>query len=209
MSKNNWLSVNINDGKRQYLYDIENMLVEELGKEGIIFSVMEYNAIQMTALFMGDYLYKLNQANAFLKLITDQKQEYEFKFIGLELFPPKKHNLVVARFACSKDMTTRIRDMANIIDTVAETNIDKFHNFIPHITLGKINLSEVKDDTLETSSLEKNTYRKLSLAISRVQERIDLEKLNFSSSGLYLCGKVFAPNKQLEQEIRKNWFIIL
>lgn len=109
------------------------------------------------------------------------------KFIGYELFPPNKRNIIIARYSCSQEFLKKIKEIIQIIENESGVRISDMNNFEPHITLGKITNTEMIEEVIAT-----------------------LKPLNdFKTNGLYLCGHINAPNKMKCKDIVQKWNIQL
>lgn len=167
--KNIWYSFTLPESIRKKLDIIAKKL-----SETIPFSSMEYNDIHMTCIFLGKQCKSkdIEKINDIIRLHTIKGI---MKFIDLEFFPPTKNNLIVAKFITTKEVLRTIEKIKE--DIKHKMNYDIDMEMMPHITLGKINLSTSELMNLVVKGLDKSD--------------IDLTDLDFiidCDNPLYLCG---------------------
>lgn len=200
LSRNNWLSLEIDQITRENLHIMTSNITKILFDNGILFNPMPYDQIHMTGIFIGEELHKLNSLKP--DIIpqlnhTDQHNKttcFELKFIGFQMFPPAKRNIIVAKYQCSEELKKRIQNIVNTIDQFSGLNLKQNNNFDPHITLGKIDSSSVRNLTDLEDLLKTLTHT---------------ETLNFSTKTLHLCGAINARNKHSSNLISQRWYIQL
>ena len=95
LSRNNWLSIEIDSSIRKKLHDAGTIIKQMLSNINISFDNMTYDNIHMTAIFLGENLHKLNshKPDIIQKLqiiFLNELMILEFKFINFQLFPPNK-----------------------------------------------------------------------------------------------------------------------
>jgi len=130
--------------------------------EDVGFDFMEPEQLHMTFLFFGECLRNLEASQlrtAYAQIcekVSDALSEADtltapLEFIGFELFPPQKRNLVVARFKTT-DALLRLRDaMFASLRTQGISMPASFFTLIegegawsPHVTLGRIRASKAQ-----------------------------------------------------------------
>ena len=167
--KNIWFSFTLPESIRSKL-DIIAIKISET----IPFSPMRYDDIHMTCIFLGKQP-KSQDIAQIESIIKSHNLKGMMRFIGLEFFPPTKNNLIIARFDAAKEVLKIIEQIKQDIKDIMKYDIDM--EIIPHITLGKINLSKTELIDLISKGLDKSD--------------LDLSDLNFiidSEKPLYLCG---------------------
>ena len=115
------------------------------------FDLMELENIHITFFFTGELLHKLSRIQLkkwydmitliIKEVLTDSKQNdpLMIKYTGLDLFPPTKANLIVAKFEVDNlldKMYQKIVEASNHLlgNESSRLNVE----WIPHCTLGKI-----------------------------------------------------------------------
>lgn len=168
---NNWLSFTISDDARTLLNDLAVKISETYS-----FNPMTKDDLHMTCVFLGKQ-FKKKDMDAIDKIINAHNLKGEFKFVGLEFFPPTKNNLIVARFEVSKEVLKNVLSIKTQIRDTLGYQID-MDQLIPHVTLGKFSLS--KSDLAELIS-------KGSLHDIKVSEDLRF-KIN-EPLPVYMCGR--------------------
>ena len=139
--KNTWLSFSFDDDNREQIFNVNNAL----NKDNI--NAMGYCDSHMTAVFFGKRLMGLNKEilkqinHAICEIIQKYKVNITLKFEKFTLFPPDKQNIVVALYKPDKVLTSIVRDIKLKFPELC----DKTDEFIPHITIGKINNNKEMD----------------------------------------------------------------
>lgn len=170
--RNNWLSFTIPDDVRAKLNDLAIVLSETYS-----FNPMTKDDLHMTCVFLGKQ-FKKKDMDVINQIINAHNFTGEFKFVGLDLFPPNKKNLIVARFEGSNNILKNVLSIKTHIQNTLGYIIDT-DQLVPHITLGKLSIN--KSELSELINSGKVTNTKLST------------ELNFTinvSQPLYMCGEL-------------------
>ena len=141
---------------------------------------MAHEKIHMTAVFLG----KTHVLPDVFDHIVSRSHDLTgaFRFDKLAFFPPGKSNLIVAIFkADNRDMTESLAKIKQELNDEFGYSIPAEMEFIPHFTLGKLNLT--KD---ELSKLTRSNF--LNKVEDEIISRDDLFFAIDENYPLYLCG---------------------
>jgi 2'-5' RNA ligase len=164
--KNNYIAVSIPDDIKGQISLIQKV-IKTIDPE---FKEMSFNELHMTLIFLGT-MFKdvkkeaIKEFDESIKNIVDESFKIIFSKPVLQKFPPGKQNLVVIKFDYNQDALK----LHKILYDAYGDNSDKFEDWIPHITIGKL-----RDKTVDLSELEKN-----------INVMIDSK---FNSDSIYLAG---------------------
>jgi len=192
-SKNNWLSVRIDPGVLQQLFEATKSIQQILLNINVKCEPTGLSGIHMTAVFMGENLHKIDQTIPGQLKTLNSTDPVEFKFISFDLFPPNKNNIIIARYECPDAFKNKIRSLVDTIDNLSKLDLKSTNNFYPHVTLCRLK-GKIPESLLQT----------IDALVKTVQVQ---GSVSFTSNELFLCGKVFAPNKEDEEKIKQNWLI--
>ena len=175
--RNNWLSFTLPDDLRNLLHDVAKKLVNSTK-----FSPMAYDDLHMTAVFMGKS-YREKDREILFEIIASHRLMGSLTFDKLIFFPPSKNNLIVALFKAPVDLSNRVCKLKKEIRErlgydVPESELTK--HFIPHVTLGKLNLT--KNELADLMKID--ILQKLGDASIKNGTSFDVD----SDNPLYLCG---------------------
>jgi len=153
-NRNSYLVISLSDKLRSNLYllaqNIKKLIVN-IDNGNLDFDIMELENIHITFFFTGEILHKLSRIqlknwyeNVILiitEVLSDAKlnEPLMIQYTGLDLFPPTKCNLIIAKFEVSNlvhKMYQKIAESSKHLlgSDSAGLNIE----WIPHCTLGKI-----------------------------------------------------------------------
>lgn len=171
--KNNWLSFTLDEDIRLELYNLGLFISKKLK-----FDNMSYDGIHMTSVFLGKQL-KSGDIDKIYAIIDKYSLNGEFKFVGLEFFPPTKNNLIVAKFETDRDTMKKVEKIKQNIRDELKYDIDE-SLFNPHVTLGKLSISKSDLDNLIKTNILKEMI-----------EKSKFDRTGFMiyfNSPMYLCG---------------------
>ena len=160
MSSIAYLAVSLNDQTKDALTEIQGILKINADEKGLAWSPFEWNQLHMTFFFCGEDLNKLpvtvlkrwhQSLLSAIQSIGDQLADCEMRLVGLDVFPPGKNNLIVARF----DVSPALRQLHKLVIETAELEAKNTHGvsgtlfrnmltknsdreWSPHCTLGKL-----------------------------------------------------------------------
>ena len=139
--KNTWLSFSFDDDIREQIFGINSLL--DTNK----ISAMGYCDSHMTAVFFGKRLMGLNKEvlkqinDSICEIVKKYDANITLKFEKFTLFPPNKENIVVALYKPNKVLNNIVKEIKLKFPKLC----DETDEFIPHITIGKINNGEEID----------------------------------------------------------------
>ena len=140
--RNTWLSFYFDNISREQMYSINLTLDITQIKP------MEYHDIHMTAIFFGKKLKginkeKLKEINFIINKCIKPYNRLNLYFDKFSLFPPNKNNIIVAIYKPNDILTSIINDIKKSIPEYSDIS----DVFIPHITVGKLNVDHQIDLT--------------------------------------------------------------
>jgi 2'-5' RNA ligase len=164
--KNNYIAVSIPDTIKAQISLIQGV-IKSIDPQ---FKEMGFNELHMTLVFLGKMFNGVKKEviqdfDKNVKDIIDGSFKMEFSNPIIQKFPPGKQNLVVIKFNYNENAFKLHKIM---YDTYGN-NSDKFENWTPHITIGKL-----RDNTVDLSEVEKN-----------INTMLDSK---FNSDSIYLAG---------------------
>ncbi|VBB18095.1 hypothetical protein YASMINEVIRUS_558 [Yasminevirus sp. GU-2018] len=175
--RNSWLSFTLPDDLRNLLHEVARKL-----SNSTKFSPMALDDLHMTAVFMGKS-YREKDRDVLFEIIASHKLSGRFTFDKLIFFPPSKNNLIVALFKAPVDLMNRVCQLKKDIKEKLGYDVpvsELTQHFIPHVTLGKLNLTKY-----EVSELIKlDILQKMGEASFKNGASFEVN----TDEPLYLCG---------------------
>jgi len=112
---------------------IKNILL----KENINFCNMDCTDVHMTICFLGKISKDKKNLEKIINIVNsfENNKLDELVFEKFELFPESKKNLIVAKYKMTPKLKKYLSDFQKKFE---EYNNDKYDDFVPHITIGKI-----------------------------------------------------------------------
>mmetsp|Transcript_3816 Transcript_3816/g.4673 ORF Transcript_3816/g.4673 Transcript_3816/m.4673 type:complete len:181 (+) Transcript_3816:50-592(+) len=177
--RNSWLSFTIPNEIRSRLHDIALNIASKTK-----FDPMPYNYIHMTAVFLGN---KTRVTPEMLDIVAQYDLSGAFRFDRLEYFPPSKLNLIVAIFETdNSEIAIKLAEMRKQLKNefgfdMSERDLQA-QLFVPHFTLGKLNLTKRELDYLINTNFLQNIENEIE---NKGDFMFEVEQ---TDSPLHLCG---------------------
>ena len=177
--RNVWISVTLDPDLRDKLYKIGVGINEKVN-----FSFMDYNDLHMTALFLGEKCKKRDIIENILQRFADEFKEMQnekIKFTKASFFPPTKNNLIVLEYECTKNFKNKLETLKKEFTTEFGVVFED-REYVPHITLGKLNLTKKQLSELINSDF-----------LNKLNDKLCNNKLDIlvsSEEPLYICGNI-------------------
>ena len=140
--RNTWLSFDIDNNSKEHMYSINSTL------DSTYIKIMDYHNIHMTSVFFGKRLKGINkdrlkEINSIINKYIKAHNKINLCFDKFSLFPPNKNNIVVALYKHNNTLTSIVNDIINSLPEYSNNT----EIFIPHITVGKLNVGHKIDLT--------------------------------------------------------------
>lgn len=155
-NRNSYLVISLSDKLRSNLYLLAQNIKKSIanidnGNGNLDFDLMELENIHITFFFTGELLHKLSRIQLkkwydsvtviINEVLNDAKlnESLMIQYTGLDLFPPTKSNLIVAKFEVDNlldEMYKKIKESSKHLLGSESSKLNM--EWIPHCTLGKI-----------------------------------------------------------------------
>eukprot|EP00656_Telonema_subtile_P041066 TRINITY_DN4616_c0_g1_i4.p1 TRINITY_DN4616_c0_g1~~TRINITY_DN4616_c0_g1_i4.p1 ORF type:complete len:197 (-),score=45.90 TRINITY_DN4616_c0_g1_i4:557-1147(-) len=173
-NRNSYLALELPQEATQRLHELALACSVSAAEQGHAFESMEYADLHMTFFFMGETLRELSaqQLQPFhsaIKQAIEQAdlQAPEMTFDGLDLFPPGKTNLIVAKFAAPPGLVALQKEMVRLASahgisgSKSQWRLLEETCWTPHCTLGKLRASSAEVASLGARVIKQADWRKL------------------------------------------------
>lgn len=206
-NRNAYLAVCFSECTRHALVVLQDELEAHLEQDGHAFDRMSVDGLHMTFLFAGESLGRMRadelaawhaQTRAVIKETARPSGDANMHFSGIDVFPPGKCNLLVARFEVPPWLTEQqrvIEAAAHAAGVRCSTSEAKagYGVWAPHVTLGKVRAKRAEVTAAASRAAKSvNTMcrreAKEGCGVSGLERDVLDALLMAPADGLTLCG---------------------